>query len=112
MKTVINKTKNIFIAENIVYADTLWQRLIGLMFKRSSSNIQGMLFSKAPFIHTCFMFMPIDIIFLDKQKKVIKINKNVRPWRLASCKESSFTLELPSSLNQAERLTISDQLEF
>jgi len=39
-----------------------------------------------PFLwmHMFFMRFPIDIVFLDRSGKVLKINHNLRPWRVSS----------------------------
>ena len=31
-------------------------------------------------LHMMFMFFPIDVLFLDKNKKVVEIKKNFRPF--------------------------------
>jgi uncharacterized membrane protein (UPF0127 family) len=33
-------------------------------------------------IHTFFMLMPIDVLFLNNEDKVVKIIRNLRPWRM------------------------------
>jgi len=32
-------------------------------------------------IHTCFMRFPIDATFLDRDDNVVKVVRNIRPWR-------------------------------
>jgi uncharacterized membrane protein (UPF0127 family) len=42
------------------------------------------------------MRFDIDVLFMDKEKKVIKEVKNLRPWRIAACVGAYYALEIPS----------------
>ena len=65
----------------LLVADTFWKRSIGLMGRRSLNPRQGLLLRPCGSIHTCFMRFPIDVIFLDASGRVIRIGRNVAPWR-------------------------------
>jgi uncharacterized membrane protein (UPF0127 family) len=41
-----------------------------------------MLILKCNAIHTFFMSFPIDATFLDKNNNIVKVVRNIRPWRL------------------------------
>ena len=45
-------------------------------------------------IHTLFFFKKIDIIFLDKNKKILKTVNSLKPFRLQYCKGAYYALEL------------------
>lgn len=79
-------------------ADTRWKRFLGLMFR---SRPQEMLFvfdrPERQSFHTWFMRFPIDIAFLDENKKPVEIHENVRPWRFVKPKkECRYVLEMPA----------------
>lgn len=63
-------------------ARTFWQRFMGLMGRKSLQPGEGMLILKCNSIHTCFMRFPIDATFLDEHDNVVKVVRNIRPWRL------------------------------
>ena len=63
-------------------ARTFWQRLKGLMGRERLPPGEGMLILKCNAIHTCFMRFAIDATFLDKHNQVVKVVRNIRPWRL------------------------------
>ena len=63
-------------------AKNLFQRLRGLMGRKSLPPGEGMLILKCNAIHTCFMRFPIDATFLDRDDNVVKVVRNIRPWRL------------------------------
>ena len=63
-------------------ARTFWQRLRGLMWRKGLPPGEGLLILKCNAIHTCFMRFAIDATFLDRDGGVVKVVRNIRPWRL------------------------------
>ena len=63
-------------------AKTFFQRLKGLMGWKRLPPGEGMLILKCNAIHTCFMRFAIDATFLDRDDKVVKVVRDIRPWRL------------------------------
>ena len=62
-------------------AKTFWQRFMGLMGRKSLPPGEGLLILKCNSIHTCFMRFAIDATFLDGDDNVVKVVRNIRPWR-------------------------------
>ena len=63
-------------------ARTFPQRAKELIGTRSLAKDEGMLILKCNAIHTFFMRFPIDATFLDRQDRVVKVVRHIRPWRL------------------------------
>ena len=63
-------------------ARTLFARMKGLIGMKRLSPGEGMLILRCNAIHTFFMSFPIDAIFLDRNDRVVKVVRNIRPWRL------------------------------
>ena len=63
-------------------AETFAERAKGLIGHRGLAPGTGMLITKCNCIHTFFMRFAIDATFLDKSGKVVKVVRNIRPWRL------------------------------
>ena len=74
----INQT----LGNDIKLADTIIQRLKGLMFQRHMSGYDGLMIRPCNSIHTFFMCYNIDVVFLDREFKIIKIIRDLRPWRM------------------------------
>lgn len=91
---IINQTKNTVIANKVIIAKSFFRRLVGLMFRKNIPADYCLAFYKSSALHTCFMRFPIDIIFLDKNMKVIKVVSALKPWRMILCFHSYITLEL------------------
>lgn len=63
-------------------------------------------------IHSCFMRINIDIIFLDENKKVCETEK-LKPWKLHAPKVgASYILELKEGSIEKYNIKIGDSLDF
>ena len=86
-------------------ADTFMKKMFGLMYWENLNSNEGMLFivrrPSRPGIWMLDMKFPIDIIWLDKEERVVDIAQKVEPCRsIFNCKvyypnkDSSYVLEL------------------
>jgi uncharacterized protein len=83
MKRLIVKKRNgEVIAKNVDIADSFSSRAIGLMFSKDIGDREGLMIDPTNSIHTFFMNYPLDIIFLSRTNNVVKIIKDLKPWRL------------------------------
>ena len=62
-------------------ARTLFARMKGLIGTKRLPPGEGMLILRCNAIHTFFMSIPINAIFLDREDRVVKVVRNIRPWR-------------------------------
>ena len=86
----------------ILIADTFLLRLAGLMFRKKLPAATGLLLTPCNSVHMCFMRFAIDVVYLDKDYKILKIVKNLKPWiGLSMCRKAWATLELTAG--EAER---------
>ncbi|GAF99999.1 unnamed protein product, partial [marine sediment metagenome] len=65
-------------------------------------------------LHMLFVFFPIDVLWLDKDKKVIDIKENFKPFSLmAKPKEKAkFVVELPVNTIHNTKTKINDEMWF
>lgn len=85
------------ISKDILIADTLVTRLIGLMFKKSLVGAEGLLLNPCNSIHTFFMRYSLDIVFINSENRVVKIIREIKPWRMTWIYfRAKKTLELPA----------------
>ena len=86
------------IADHVLLADNFWERLVGYMF-RSKPHYSGIMFKPAISIHTFFMGFSLDVIFMDREFKILRIYRNLRPWRHTWFYfKSRYTLEIPAGM--------------
>src|SRR5947207_13374897 len=82
------------VCERCVLADSPLTRMRGLLGRRALPSGEGLLLQPAGSIHTAFMRFPIDAVFLDGERRVVRIAADVRPWRTAAARRSRAVLEL------------------
>ena len=85
--------------------------LMGLMFKKSIPDGYGLIFRPARGIHTNFMRFPIDLIFFDRDDRVVKVRPAMVPWRWDFTRAAGVIEMNPGSAAQAN-LQPGDQLQF
>ena len=69
-------------------------RFRGLMGTADLPAEEGMLFPATSSVHTHFMRFPIDVVFLDDERRIVAIRPALRPWRMAGAKRARSVLEL------------------
>jgi hypothetical protein len=66
----------------VAVADTFLSRFIGLLGRSGLGVEEALLIKPCASIHTFFMRFPIDLVFLDKQNRVLRICTAVGPNRV------------------------------
>ena len=93
---ILEKESNLNIQFKARWARNLWHRFVGLLATPVLNQNEGLLLSPCSSVHTMWMRYSLDLIFMDKQGRVLKCVENVRPFRTASAKWAHYTLELPT----------------
>jgi len=109
---VHNQSRETTLADRALIADTSKTRKTGLLKHNRLESGEGLWITPCEGVHTVGMKFPIDVLFLDKKRKVVKIRAAMPRWRLAACLWAHSVLELPSGTAAATRTTAGDQLEF
>jgi uncharacterized membrane protein (UPF0127 family) len=91
-------------------ADRALKRMRGLLGRRGIEPGGGMLISPAPSVMTFFMRFAIDVVFLDRERRIVGISHTLRPWRVAGARRASSALELPAGTAEAKGLAKGDVL--
>jgi uncharacterized protein len=71
-------------------------RMRGLLGRDGLEPGTGMLIDAAPSVHMFFMRFPIDVVFLDRDRRVVGVRHGLRPWRVAGARRAVAALELPA----------------
>lgn len=93
---VVNISKNTILGERIEIADTFVKRFLGLMPRKTLNEGEGLVINPCNSIHMFFMSFPIDVLFIDKNNKIVHIEANFKPWRISKfVKGGKYVIELP-----------------
>ena len=91
-------------------ASSFVARFRGLMLTAALTPGTGLLFPRTSSVHTHFMRYPIDVVFLDTDRRVLSIRHRLRPWRFASARGAASVLELPAGACAELGLTVGEKL--
>jgi len=109
---VINRDRGTVLAEAADVADTSAKRRTGLLKHSGLEPGEGLWIAPCESVHSFGMKFSIDVVYLDKGKKVKKVRKEMVPRRLSACLTAYSVLELPVGVIEASRTEAGDQLEF
>jgi len=94
---IVNQTKNTVLAENASLAQTPLARMKGLLGRKELKPGEAIILKPCNSIHTFFMRFAIDILFIDKNNKVVKSIPSLKPFRITGIYLSADSaIELPS----------------
>ena len=91
----------------------VFQSGIGLMFSRKKDRALVFSFGKEKIaaLHMFFVFYPIDVLFLDRDKIIVEIKHNFRPFTsYIPNKKAKYVIEMPKG--KADKLRIGNKIDF
>ncbi len=108
----LNVTRGTVLATRLLVADTPKSRGKGLLGRDSLSTGEGLWIVPCQAIHMFFMRFSIDLVYLDRKKRVCKVRRSVGPWRISACLTAYSVLELPSGTVSESSTQRGDRLEI
>ena len=109
---VRNQTRNTVLAETAEVADTASKRRTGLLKHTGLEPGQGMWIVPCEAVHSFGMKFTIDVIYVDRKKRVRKTRQRMGPRRLSGCLLAHSVLELPAGTIESTGTQAGDQLSF
>ena len=98
----MNETENFLKQIEILTADSFLTRFKGLMLQKKLPAATGLLLAPCNSVHMCFMRFSIDVVYLDKEYRIIKVVSRLRPWiGVSMCRKACAVLEMTAG--EAER---------
>ena len=115
MTYAFNRTRSTYLATDLIIANTHWSRFRGLMANDASSFPpgRGLWINPSRGIHTFAMRFPIDAVYLDRDRKVIHLEEDLKPWRIAAIRiQAASVLELPTGTLRGSSTLLGDQIDI
>ena|SRR5580658_3755182 len=109
---VTNTTRGTLLADCAEFADTVAKARTGLLKHSSLAPGEGLWIAPCEAVHTFGMRFPIDVVFVSRNKKVVKIRPNLVRGRIAFSIRASSVLELPAGRLAETGTQSGDQLKF
>ena len=110
---IFNQTRGRVLAERGELARSFWARGRGLMGRAPLPESYALIILPESSIHTFFMRVPIDVLFVDRSDNVIGLREamppsrpfaGVAPWR------GRYVIEMPAGVIAATGTALGDQL--
>src|SRR5262245_23393036 len=111
---ILNQTRSQVLADRAELARSFWSRGLGLMGRTALPPGYALIISPEWSIHTFFMRIPIDVLFVGRDGRVLALREamppnrpfaGVAPWR------GHYVVELPAGVIAATGSLLGDQLE-
>ena len=112
-----NISKKKILAEETVFCRSILSKAKGLMFSKKIKD-KGLVFTfnkeDKYSLHMLFVFFPIDVLWLDREKEVVWIKKDFIPFSLVTKpkEKAMFIIELPEDTINRTGTSIGDKISF
>ncbi|HEX5235142.1 MAG TPA: DUF192 domain-containing protein [Silvibacterium sp.] len=109
---ISNLTRQTELACRAEMAGTGKARNKGLLGRSGLLSGEGLWIVPCESVHTFFMKFAIDLVYIDREKRVKKVRSHVGPWRVSACLSAHSIIELPAGTVESTKTARGDQLEF
>lgn len=107
-----NLTKNTLLSLNTFRVNGFFDRMRGMIGRRFIT-FDAMLFDRCSAVHTFFMGIPLDIVFVSNENKVLALYEDVIPWKFCiSCRKARYVVELPVNSIKKSKTECGDVLDL
>jgi uncharacterized membrane protein (UPF0127 family) len=106
---LVNARNDVTIASDVNLALTRAERRKGLLGRNSLDPSAALVISPCSSIHTMFMRFAIDVIFVDRDGRAVRIVRALAPWRIAVARAHAV-IELPAGSQGARDVKVGDEL--
>lgn len=91
---LINRQTKVVVATRLIPAFDSKSRRTGLLKHKTLEEGVAMLIAPSNSIHTFFMRFPIDVAFVAKDGRILKVKAGLRPWSLAASWRAHAVVEM------------------
>lgn len=111
MLRIDNISRGVTLVDRGRKADNPWRRFRGLMGIAELPNGSGLLIEPCDSIHTHFMRIPIDVIYVSADHEIVHIDSAMKPWRIGRRHHrSKYVIEVPSGTTERTGTQVGDRL--
>ena len=105
---VINQSNNTLLFSKAQKKIRFFSKFCGLMFRKEIDKENALIFYNAKAVHTFFMRFPIDVIFLDKNMRALRICQGLKPSRMVFCRGAFYAIECANGLTAVKEVQCGD----
>lgn len=98
---------------NLMVADSVFSRMKGLLGKSALDHGSGLWLKPCNSVHSFWMKFTIDVVFLDRENRVIKVIHELKPNRITPVFwKAASVIELPAGIAALAALSPGDMIEM
>ncbi len=86
--------------------------MVGLLGRAQLPRDEGLWLAPAWSIHTWAMRFPIDVVFVDRDQRVLRIVEAMTPWRIVSERRAHAVVELAAGRARELGLAVGEPLRW
>jgi uncharacterized protein len=110
---ICSQTNQALIADRAAAVFGHLDRMRGLLGRRSMPIGEALLILPCKAVHSWFMAFPIDVVFLDRDYRVVHVISNLAPFRMSPVVTAAYSvLELPAGTAAKCQVRVGTQLKF
>lgn len=95
MAILYNRSTGEILSERVSYARNALERVVRLLPRRTSADDEGLWYGGCQAVHTLGMRSNVDLVFLDGDLRVMRLEHGIRPGRpLVWCRGADCVLKM------------------
>ena len=107
---LVNERTDAPLAAHVEVAVTRATRRTGLLGRSTFADSSALVIAPCLAVHTMFMQFSIDVVFVNREGRALRVVPNLAPWRLAMEPFAHAVIELPAGRALAGRVRAGDRL--
>jgi uncharacterized protein len=114
MATIVNSTRESRLATDAERATSFIARGRGLMLRSTFPEGSALVIDPCSSIHMFFMRFPIDVLYLDREDRVVRVQEGIKPWRLGPLRTrgARYVIEFPAGTLARTNTRAGDKIVF
>lgn len=109
---IVNASRETCVADRAEIADSGARRKKGLLGRTGLDRGEALWIVPCEAVHTFGMQFAIDLVYVDRRRRVVKTRSGVRPGRLSGCLRAHSVIELPAGAIEETGTRRGDVLVF
>lgn len=114
--SLVNESRRSVVAKRVDTANSVWSRFRGLMLRAEDDFVAGdaLIIDPCSSIHMFFMRFPIDVLYVNREGEIVRIQESIKPWRIGPLytRGARYVVELPAGTVRASGTRVGDRLRL
>ena len=107
---LINDRTRKSVVETVELAETRTARRRGLLGRECLPEGAALMLIPCFAVHTAFMRFAIDVVFIDRDGRIVRTVSRMAPWRIAIAWRARAVIELPAGRLESYPVQLGDRL--